>query len=234
MRLHRFFVEEELGGKKEFTTEDRELIHQWKDVFRLRAGEKVILLDNSGYEFYGTLELVSKDRAVVRIDEARENETRKNSEKPEVHLYAAIIKKDNFEWILEKGTELGVNRFVPIVASRSEKKNINVERAQKIIKEASEQSGRTRLPTLGEVSSLENALLEKNVKCIAFHLSGEKFDSQKFSNEKMLGVLIGPEGGWTDEEILMFKNKNIPVVSVGQTTLRAETAAIAISALLLL
>ncbi len=234
MRLHRFFVEEKLENKKEFVTDNPELIHQWKNVFRLRSGEKVILLDNSGYEFYGTIELTSKERTVVIIDEVKENNLIKNKPSLEVYLYVALIKKDNFEWILEKGTEIGVTGFVPIVSERSEKKNLNHERAFKIIREASEQSGRGILPTLGEVVSLEDLLLKEDVHFVVFHLEGKPFVKKDFINDKRLGVLIGPEGGWTDQEIALFKEKNIPIVRLGNQTLRAETAAITVSSLLLL
>jgi 16S rRNA (uracil1498-N3)-methyltransferase len=234
MRLHRFFIQEQLTNVHEFATTDRDLIHQLKDVFRLTAGEKIILLDNSGYEFYCSLTLVSKDRVTMHIDEVKENNKPRNMKPYEVVLYQAIIKKDLFEWILEKATEIGVNRFVPILASRSEKKDINTERAEKIIREASEQSGRGLLPTLSPISILADVLKEPDIFFVAFHLEGEKYNSEMVTDKKRVGVLIGPEGGWTPEELDLMRKHKVAIVSLGSQTLRAETAAIAVSSLLLL
>ncbi|MEK9184708.1 MAG: RsmE family RNA methyltransferase [Patescibacteria group bacterium] len=233
MRLHNFFVEEKLNNKKEFETNNVELIHQWKNVFRLKVGDRVILLDNSGFEFYGTISLLSKNRTIVLINGMKENIKPKNLKNYEVHFYVSLIKKNNFELILEKGTELGVTRFVPIISDRSEKKDFNKERAEKIIKEASEQSGRGFLPTLMEVVDLKN-MLRDDLQFIAFHLVGEKFKKNNFKEGEKIGVLIGPEGGWTDGEINFFKKNNIPVVFLGPQVLRSETAAISVSSLLLL
>ena len=233
MRLHNFFVEEKLNNKKEFETNNVELIHQWKNVFRLKVGDKVILLDNSGFEFYGTISLLSKNKTIVLINEIKENTKPKNLKNYEVYLYVSLIKKNNFELILEKGTELGVTRFIPIISDRSEKKDFNKERAQKIIKEASEQSGRGFLPTLMEVVDLKNALRD-DVRFIVFHLVGDKFEKNNFKVDEKIGILIGPEGGWKDEEINFFKKNKIPVVSLGSQILRSETAAISVSSLLLL
>jgi 16S rRNA (uracil1498-N3)-methyltransferase len=162
----------------------------------------------------------------------------------------ALIKKDNFEWVLEKCTELGVSRFVPIMAERSEKKNIDIERAKRIIKEACEQCGRGDLPELLEIKNLDEILSEENL--ITFDGDGEKLQSRKFSEvlgfpdvaydatsgqtiRKLpaLSLLIGPEGGWSDRELAKFKEKNMPIYSLGNLTLRAETAAIVAAALLL-
>ncbi len=233
MRLYNFFIEEKLNNKKEFETNNIELIHQWKNVFRLGVGDRVVLLDNSGFEFLGTISFISKNNAIVLINGMKENTKPNNLKKCEVYLYVSLIKKNNFELILGKGTELGVTHFIPIISSRSEKKDFNKERAQKIIKESSEQSGRGFLPTLSEVTDLKNALKDE-VRFIAFHLKGEKFEKINFKEDDKVGILIGPEGGWTDEEINFFEKNNIQIISLSPQTLRSETAAIAVSSLLLL
>ncbi|MFM2357586.1 MAG: hypothetical protein RJA61_323, partial [Candidatus Parcubacteria bacterium] len=137
--------------------------------------------------------------------------------------------------ILEKCTELGVTHFVPIISERSEKKNLNYERAQKIIKEASEQSGRGTLPELGETCVLQDVFEKYPMDFIAFDFSGTKLENNKFqiTNSK-IGILIGPEGGWTERELQVFKDKHIPLFTLGNQVLRAETAAVAVSSLLLL
>ena len=213
--------------------EDAELLHQLKNVFRLEKDAQIVLLDNSGFQFRSRVELLTKSEGVFEVLEVTENKV-----KPArgVCLCVSMIKKDNFEWILEKGTELGVSYFIPIVSERSIKTNFNHERGLKIMKEASEQSGRAKLPGLYEVITLETALqqVEKDkFFAIAFHKDGKKFDP-KIADPKMNAVFIGPEGGWSEAELEAFKKYGVEIYSLGDQTLRAETAAIAASALLLL
>ncbi|MDQ3076801.1 MAG: 16S rRNA (uracil(1498)-N(3))-methyltransferase [bacterium] len=248
MRLHRFFIEEHLRNKKEFTLYDTDIIHQLKDVFRLRAGDQLMLLDNSGFEYISEIVLLARGEATLKIVDTS---VVLNVPEKEVWLFASIIKKDNYEWILEKCTELGVSHFVPMLSDRTEKKDLNIERAHKIVKEASEQSGRGVMPTIHDVRAFKDALIhaqEQNIKLFSLHVGGEHFDKEKVLNkqsglEKSLGIpheksaygiFVGPEGGWSDKEVNLFREENIPIYSLGKQVLRAETAAIAISSLLLL
>jgi 16S rRNA (uracil1498-N3)-methyltransferase len=235
MRLHRFFIDEQLKNREQVSIFDKDLLHQWKNVFRLQAGDKVILLDDTGYEYHAVFSLLSKEKGELEITEQKLSE---NIPEKELWLFAALIKKDNFEWIIEKATELGVSHIVPVLTERSEKKNLNMERAQKIVTEASEQSGRGIRPQLHSVTDLKDALTE-NVPLITFHTSGELFRKNGLTVEvglphERVGVLIGPEGGWSPKEIELFRERNIPIYSLGSKVLRAETAVIAISSLILL
>jgi 16S rRNA (uracil1498-N3)-methyltransferase len=246
MRLHRFFVEQPLRNTKEVILREDGLVHQLKDVFRLRSGDKLILLDNFGLEFLAEIVSLDKNGAEMKILESTMVE---NIPKREIWLFAALIKKDNFEFIVEKGTELGVSHFVPVLSDRSEKKNLNQERTLKIIKESSEQSGRGTMPVLNEALKFDGVFdfaIENNVKLIGFHPEGEKSVSEDpiRAQDKLnfglkikpepIGSLIGPEGGWSEREIELFKSRTVPVYSLGKQTLRAETAAIAVSVLFLL
>ncbi len=237
MRLHRFYYKAQIGDKKEIFIENNPLIHQWKNVFRLKPADKVILFDNSGFEYLAEIVLISKDETRIKILEVKDKKV-ESSEKPDVRLFAALIKKDNFELIIQKATELGVSEITPIISDRSEKKDLNMERAEKIIIEASEQSGRVLLPILNKPQKLEEALDEINMNFVSFNPEGESLksgDNLKALKEKgPIGLLIGPEGGWSDKEIELFKSKNIPIYNLGSQILRAETAAIAISGLFLL
>ena len=230
MRTHRFFIEQEILDSGEVKVADKDLIHQWQKVFRLKTGDRVILFDGTGFDYVSEFVSLDRNNIVLKIVEKKKNE---NIPKKEIHLFQSIIKKDKFEWVLEKGTELGVSYFHPIVSERSEKKNINFERAEKIIKEASEQSGRGDFPKISELTDFEGAL-NNNFVSIAFHPTGDKFDKNDFEKEKILGIFIGPEGGWSDKELEFFKEKGIKILSLGSQVLRAETAAIAVSSLLLL
>jgi 16S rRNA (uracil1498-N3)-methyltransferase len=231
MRLHRFYIDAKLPDSGAFEVKSAELAHQWKNVFRLKAGDGVILFDGSGSEFHGTLVSCGKDSAEVTITS---REAKDVSSMPKMTLFAAVLKKNMFEWVSEKATELGVSKIVPVLAERSEKKNLNMDRLRKIVTEASEQSGRVTLPEIAEPVTLEEALASADMPLVAFHLSGETFDAKKHAVGKSFGALVGPEGGWSDAEVALFKEKNIPVVSLGVQVLRAETASVAVASLVLL
>jgi 16S rRNA (uracil1498-N3)-methyltransferase len=229
MRLHRFYINQKIEKGADIRIESPELLHQWIKVFRLSPSDKVILFDGSGKEFDGYFRILSRKEAVLGISKERKV---KNTVPIELHLFQSIIKKDNFELIIQKCTELGVSAFHPIISERSEKKDLNMERLLKISIEASEQSGRVYLPEIFEPLDLETAINNFDGQLFALDFDGQKLPG-KFNSEK-IGILIGPEGGWSDNERKFLKKSSIKSISIGQQILRAETAAIAISSLMLL
>jgi len=236
MRIHRFYLHTPISDNT-FDISDRELVHQWKHVFRYNVGSQVILFDGSGQEHLSMISRLATLGATVSI--VKSKDLAKVSR--EVCLCMSIIKKDNFELIVQKATELGVSRIIPILSERSEKKNINLERLQKIAIEASEQSGRGDVPTVSEVMTLGD-LLEKNSEHktladdkIVLHPEGMLLSHYIESTHALsVAVFVGPEGGWSENEIALFKTYDIPIISLGTQILRAETAAIAGLSVLLL
>lgn len=218
------------------------LLHQWQKVLRFHIGEQVKLFDNSGQEF--VCEIISLDKKSSRL-KVLSSKLNVTGQLLNVSLYFSLIKKDRMEWLLEKCTELGVSHFKPIISERSEKKGFNLERAKKIIQEACEQSGRAVLPTVSEPSSLREALTSvsqsysakalKGEPAFAFDSSGSEFSSLRSTlHVTSFTFFVGPEGGFTPNEIEMFKQAGIKIYSLGSATLRAETAAAAVASLLLL
>ncbi|HRH22844.1 MAG TPA: RsmE family RNA methyltransferase [Candidatus Paceibacterota bacterium] len=230
MRLHRFFTREQLVEGATITLHDSSLAHQLRSVFRLKAGDKVVLFDGSGFEYVSLVGKLQTDCVDVTISEKQSTCFIPHKK---VHLGMAILKKDNFEWVLEKCTEVGVTCFTPLVSERTEKKNIDTIRAQKIIIEASEQSGRCAVPVINEVTPLEDFLKTNTLPIFAFHGKGDFFDREKITHYTEVCVLVGPEGGWSEKEVSLMKTHGVHVVSLGSQTLRAETASVAISSLLL-
>ncbi len=224
MKLHRFFVEEKLENRQDLTITRDNLVNQLKNVFRFTKGDRVILFDNSGNDFlFAVNDFVSGGVSLSLI------EVHKNSVTParETYLFASIVKKDNFEWIAQKATELGVSHIIPIISDRSEKKDLNKDRINKIIIEASEQSGRGTLPISHDVIDLKSALSNYgHVKSIAWDPSSVKFVSQDIVDCN--GAYIGPEGGWSQQELDLFNEHGIKVKSLGPQVLRSETAVIAV------
>ncbi len=235
MRLQRFFISEKIGDKKTITINSADMINQISRVFRLKGGDHIILFDNSGFDYEGALDnalertiLISIKTIDVCITNVRPS--RYVSERG-ICLYASIIKKSNFETVVEKVTELGVSRIVPVLSSRSEKKSLNEERLKKIAIEASEQSGRGVVPEMSKISTLGEALQEvatlgRPRTSFAFHTEGKPWNKAVVEEKTDLAFFIGPEGGWTTEEIEMFHRSGVEVVCLGKQILRAETAAI--------
>jgi 16S rRNA (uracil1498-N3)-methyltransferase len=238
MRLHRFYIPQPIGNETEITIHSAELVHQVRRVFRLKEGDSIIFFTGTGFDYeckiakFGLHTIIS---TVTSISRSRFQAGR------DIILAAAVVKKDTFEWIVEKATELGVSRIIPIMAERSEKKSLNESRLKKIAIEASEQSGRSTVPEILPIASLEDVLdpayfnrLKRtqpedrtHLSSVAFHTEGELLNRREYSNDKPLVVYIGPEGGWSDDEIDMFHKNDIPVRSLGNQILRAETAVIA-------
>ena len=247
MRLHRFFSNDPVVPTIESGNQNdrNDLITrssataQWKKVFRFGPGDRVILFDGSGRDF--TCEILEykggngngEGETVLKIIESHENNVKPRCD---VSLFAAVVKKDTFEWIAEKATELGVSDIVPVIAERSEKKSLNVERLEKITIEASEQSGRGTVPRIHTVIDLPDALAEitkRKQPAIVFDPSGVKFSQKYFAafdvadDGVSVVVFIGPEGGWSESELELFRQSGIPVLSLGPQILRAETAVVA-------
>lgn len=211
---------------------DAKLLHQWRNVLRLKAGGEVILFDGSGMDYRCELTRLEKKEAVCGVLEEMKESARPAQT---LVLFASLIKKDSFEWLLEKATELGVSEIRPVIADRSEVKNINLERGRDILKEATEQSGRGSIPLLREATELLTAVKEQSgMSLLAFDRDGKPFKKEEWNKVTNIGAFIGPEGGWSARELALFGEQHIPVCSLGTSTLRAETAGVAVTALLLL
>ena len=245
MRLHRFYIDEPVGNKTELKVSSAELANQIRRVFRLKTGDSVVVFDGSGFDYECRIGASSGDEVksvknLVTLDVVTTMKIRYMPVR-DIYLCAAVVKKDTFEWIVEKATELGVTHIIPVMAERSEKKALNMGRLQKIAVEASEQSGRGNVPTIHQIKSLKETveLLKREVasdlkrftqvKCslIAFHTDAESFNPQDVPRDIPIAIFIGPEGGWSIDEIDLFHKNQVSVVCLGPQVLRAETAVIA-------
>ena len=233
--MHRFFINPEriAGDVVEFPPD---LSRQMDRVLRMSAGDPVIALDNTGYEYDVTLSSVDSDLTLGRITGRS-----LGSGEPRFHLtlYQAAMKSDRFEWVLQKGTELGVGRFVPMITLRTMRRDASPSanrraRWMRIIREAAEQSERSVLPELGEPVSLAEAL-DHAPHPMILAWEQEKIVSMKsafgglselWADERKLSAFVGPVGGFDSEEIEMARSRGAVTVSLGRRVLRAETAAI--------
>jgi 16S rRNA (uracil1498-N3)-methyltransferase len=236
MRLHRFYMPERIT-EESFDVTDRDQIHQWKHVFRYNVGSQIILFDGSGYEY---LTIIASMRSLgVTLTIMRKKKV-EGSISRKLWICLSVIKKDNFEWAVQKATEIGVTGIIPITSDHSEKKKLNMERLRKVAIEASEQSGRGDVPAIEPVTTLSELFARGTLpqSKIACHPNGELIHDFLSRTDPLslssVTVFIGPEGGWSEKEVDFFKFHNIPLVSLGTQILRAETATMAVASLLLL
>jgi 16S rRNA (uracil1498-N3)-methyltransferase len=227
MRLHRFFIEETIGNKAELNIHSAELVNQIRRVFRLKTEDSVVVFDGSGSDYTCRIEDFGKNDVTLAVSGAAKS---RYMPARDIYLCAAVVKKDTFEWIVEKATELGVTHIIPVMAERSEKKSLNESRLKKIAVEASEQSGRGNVPVIQPVLSLKEVI--ESVRglasyMIAFHTDAEPWKRLDLDSSAPIAIFVGPEGGWSIDEIGLFHSNQIKVVCLGRQVLRAETAVIA-------
>jgi len=227
MKLHRFL------GNFDFTkavvlSTDLELINQLKNVLHLIVGTKVILINQLGEEIEAEIHHLTKNEVSFLILTNRPIVKKTNRL---VTLYCAILKKENFELVVQKATECGVAKIVPIISERTIKTGFRRERLEKIIKEAVEQSGRSILPILTDPISLFDFSMtnENNDKNLFFIPGEKKIKTADFLSDDRMGIFIGPEGGWSEGEIIWAKEQNFVFTGLGDFVLRGETAAIVAS-----
>lgn len=219
-KLHRFNITDtEL--KHDFWLHDENLIHQWRNVLRFQAGRELVLFDGQGTDRLYKLEELSEKEAHLRLV----TELQPTTPKIKVYLLWSLLKKDKNDWVLQKCTELGVSHFIPLLADRSEKTGFNPDRAERIVIEASEQCGRSDIPTIREPMHISTALEELAEK-VQLYICEQASDDALVSSGDSVGVLIGPEGGWSDAEKQLFIDQNLKHLRLHDFTLRAETAAI--------
>lgn len=230
MKIHRFIGDFNLS-KKELEITNPENIKQIKDVLRIRVSEKIILSDGKGTEAEVVINNISNKLISVSVFKSINQQ---QEPKRKVTLFLAILKKENFELAVQKATEVGVSKIVPIVTERTIKTGLNIERLEKIALEASEQSGRNIVPTLSPIFNFKDALAEENKsdlsaqagEKIIFHITKEDNIYRPNKIAEDISIFIGPEGGFTEKEINLAKDYGYSVASLGAFTLRGETAAI--------
>jgi 16S rRNA (uracil1498-N3)-methyltransferase len=225
----RFFVDEVRNGQARIAGDEARHLTR---VLRVEAGQRYEISDNRSV-YLAEIETARKESVVFRTLE-------KLPEPPtsvRIELYAALIKFDRFEWIVEKATELGVTEIVPVEATRSDRglekaAGKRVERWRRIALEASQQSRRAILPEIAEPVLLNDAIartasyryaLDENPGAVPLLQALPALRAA----QDTVAILTGPEGGWTDEERASFTAAGWTPVSVGPLILRAETAVVA-------
>lgn len=230
--MSRFYVPPEcVAGGKVIIRGDE--LHHARDVMRLAAGDGIAVFDGTGKEYHGVILNVDKEQMTVAVEKTVE----RKDEDCRLILVQALPKLDKMGLIIEKATELGAAKIIPVTTGRTvvrpdaKKENSKAERWRKIALVAAKQCGRTTIPEVMPVTGFGDALKILNdaeIKIIPC-LSGDTKALKEVLNGrkvKSAAVLIGPEGDFTDKEINDAKAAGAVPVSFGPEVLRSETAAI--------
>jgi 16S rRNA (uracil1498-N3)-methyltransferase len=206
-----------------------------REVLRLKAGDEVQVFDGVGREFRAVVSQARRDFAELEMRD--EIESPKPESPLQLTLAVALLKGEKFDLVVQKGTELGVNRFVPLVTRYADIKLRDeadaakrVTRWQRIALEATKQCGRSVVPEVEKPVSFEALIGEEN-QCLMF----SERDGQALSTDLRMDsvtAVVGSEGGWSDEELEQARAAEVSIVTLGGRVLRAETAAITATVLL--
>jgi len=205
----------------------KEQTHYLRDVMRLKTGDKLSIFNTQG-EWNAIIESYEKNETKIKIMEKVRD---KNNEK-NIWLAFSPIKQNPLNFVIQKGTELGVQKFIPILSERTVVREINIERVKKIIVEASEQSNRISIPEINKPELLKNFLSKfpKNGSLIFCDINSTENSLKNILKKNIEGpicILIGPEGDFSENERKNIIDLNqTHSITLAKNILKAETAAL--------
>lgn len=240
MHLHQFFINEEQIDNDRIHINGNDYNHI-TNVLRLLPGDYIIVICNNANKYIAEIETTDNEQVTAKIL----SKEKCSQTQIKINLYSCLLKGEAWDLVLKKCTELGVNNFHPIISERtivklkSEEKEHKIARWEKIIQEAAKQCKRTDMPKIFSIKSFQEAIEfkkeeslnlifwedEKNTKLLNFFPLNDKIQN--------INIFIGPEGGFSENEILLTNKANIKSVSLGPNILRADTANITAVAIIL-
>jgi 16S rRNA (uracil1498-N3)-methyltransferase len=222
--LPRLFVRQPLGEGAALEL-DAGQANYLGNVLRMAVSAELLVFDGSSGEWLARIADAGKKRMTLAV----QHRTRKAETVPDVWLAFAPVKRNQTDWLVEKATELGVARLIPVMTQRTVAERVKLERLESIAIEAAEQCGRTRLPEIAEPVALARFLVGRESGRTLYFAdeAGGEPAARAFTEGPAL-ILTGPEGGFTDEERAAVRAApNSIAISLGPRILRAETAALA-------
>ncbi len=232
--MHRFFIDENNFDGEKFIIDNKDDVKHISKVLRINIGEKVeICIQKSQQEWIAEVCEINTDRVILKS--ITKNEVNRESD-IDITLYQGLPKSDKMDYIVQKATELGVKEIVPVEMDRCVAKlkpkdvDKKISRWQKIANEASKQSKRQRIPNVAMPIKLDKLNLDKHDLIILLY-ENEQNNSLKDiltdTNVKSVGVIVGTEGGLTEDEVCYLIKNGAKSVTLGNRILRTETAGIA-------
>ncbi|MFC1703974.1 16S rRNA (uracil(1498)-N(3))-methyltransferase [Candidatus Omnitrophota bacterium] len=237
--MKRFFCPKENIIADAITIDDKEEIRHIVSVMRSRVGESVNVFDGQDCEYYGVITKITKNTVTISID----RKDKSFSKKVYVTLACAIPKKSKFDQIVERCTELGVDKIIPIITKRTivnldaRRRSAKLERWRRIAVSACKQCGRNTLIEIEGVKDFSDCLQDLKdydaalILCLAGKRKSLKDALRNFKGKRII-VFIGPEGDFTDDEIAQAKQAGCHLSGLGETVLRVETAALFVASVL--
>ncbi len=233
--MNRFFIDPKDINKEDITAVIRgESVKHISRVLRMMVKDRLIISDGLGNSFMGEISEISREEVRVLLLERLD---KKSEPELQVNLGQALVKGEKMDYIVQKCTELGVSTIVPFAAERSvvkvseKKARDKTTRWQKIARGAAEQSHRDRIPEVRAVTVLESILVEETDLLLFLWEQesnrGLKEVLREHVNINKITLLVGPEGGFTEEEVELAVSRGAVSVSLGPRILRTETAAAA-------
>lgn len=242
--MRKFFVETDQisEDKIEITGED---VNHIRNVLRLEIGEKIKIGDKeNGLNYVCEISDISKDMVVCEILEKLEGESESNID---LTVFQGLPKADKMELIIQKGTELGVNAFIPVIFKRTvvkfdEKDKLKkLARWQKIAEVAAKQSMRDSIPEIKNIENIKNLcnlISNYDIVLVAYENESKnklKNELENLKNSKSslkIAVVIGPEGGIENEEVIALKDAGCKIITLGNRILRTETVSLVMAAII--
>ena len=235
MEIRRFFVPNEAAYDNYITIDGDQFTHMTK-VLRYKVGYQLIICLDDGCDYLCTLMEIGKKSAKARIDLVEKNNAMPYTK---ITLYQALPKGDKLDLIVQKCTELGIYAIKPFLSKYTNETKFNKERLEKIGMEACKQCGRGKLPLIGNLCSFDEMLedaMKNDVLIMPYENAtiGRISSIRNLKQAKSIGIIIGSEGGFAEEEVKKAKkDAKAKVVSLGNRILRCETAAIVTNTLLM-
>lgn len=241
--MHRFIVSPDNIQDNIITLEGEDFKHL-RQVLRLKAGDSINVFDGNGIEYEADILSVEKSRAIAKIKATFQNDT---EPKIRVTLFQGMPKGEKMDFIIQKGVELGVHRIIPVITNRTVVKlnkkdgERKAERWSRISREAAKQCRRAYVPEVTEPISFDEALIKagsfgaalvlyenEEKKCLK-----ETLKCYNINKIKDIALFVGPEGGFTYQEMENCRNLGYSIVGLGKRILRAETASISVLSIIM-
>ena len=241
--MHRFYVGTENIEDNRIVITGSDVNHI-KNVLRLNKGEKIVICDGQGQDYYCIIDNVAKEQVIAVIEDKQKANTELRTK---IYLFQGLPKKDKMELIVQKAVELGAYEIVPVKMKRTivkidneKKEKAKHNRWQTIANEASKQSRRGILPNVHEIVSYKEAIdmaKELEYVILPYELAENMEYTRKIIEEaskcSSIGIFIGPEGGFEEEEVSLAKEIGIKPITLGNRILRTETAGLTTLAMLM-
>lgn len=231
--MRRFYAPVEAFNNGGITLDVDETRHL-RDVLRLKTCDEVSVFDGTGREFLCSIDEIGKKTSVLKI--LKEIEPTSPESPLQITTAATVLNGEKYDLIIQKSVELGVTTLVPINTIRCDVKVKDavkrLERWRRIALEATKQCGRAKLMKITEPVGFEQFIVDSKSENIVLFSERDGSDFSTISADKKITAFYGPKGGWDDSELELARKNNVNIVTLGGRILRAETAAIAITAIL--